>query len=183
MLEKLLENIAEAMETNEIPYMIIGGQAVLVYGEPRLTKDIDITLGLGPEFLERLRQIIENLGLKILVKEVEDFVRKTLVLPTLDKESGFRVDFIFSFSPYEREAMQRVNSVEIGKAKIRVASLEDLIIHKVIAGRARDMEDIKSVLLKNPNFDKEYILKWLKEFDQSLDTSFVKRFEKLLERV
>jgi len=76
VLEKLLENIAEALETHEIPYMIIGGQAVLLYGEPRLTKDIDITLGLGPEFLERLRSIIEDQGFKILVKEIEDFVER-----------------------------------------------------------------------------------------------------------
>jgi len=29
--------------------MVIGGQAVLLYGEPRLTRDIDITLGIGVE--------------------------------------------------------------------------------------------------------------------------------------
>ena len=51
MLESLLEKTAAALENAAIPYMIIGGQAVLVYGEPRLTKDIDITLGVG---LDRL---------------------------------------------------------------------------------------------------------------------------------
>ncbi len=30
-----------------IPYMVIGEQAVLLYGEPHLTKDIDITVGIG----------------------------------------------------------------------------------------------------------------------------------------
>lgn len=163
--------------------MIIGGQAVLLYGEPRLTKDIDVTLGLGPECLESLRSIIENLGFKILVKEVESFVNKTFVLPTLDEKSGFKIDFIFSFSLYEREAMQRVNTVEIGKAKVKVASLEDLVIHKVIAGRPRDIEDIKNVLLKNPDYDKGYILKWLEEFDQSLDGNYGERFEKIIESI
>jgi hypothetical protein len=33
--------------------MIIGGQAVLLYGEPRLTRDIDITLGVSAEHLDR----------------------------------------------------------------------------------------------------------------------------------
>jgi hypothetical protein len=35
--------------------MVIGGQAVLLYGEPRLTKDIDITLGEGIESLEKIK--------------------------------------------------------------------------------------------------------------------------------
>ncbi len=40
MLERLIEKLAIILEQHKIPYMIIGGQAVLLYGEPRLTKDI-----------------------------------------------------------------------------------------------------------------------------------------------
>jgi hypothetical protein len=47
MFQKLLKKIANELNTCNIPYMVIGGQAVLIYGEPRLTKDIDITLGIG----------------------------------------------------------------------------------------------------------------------------------------
>jgi len=35
--------------------MVIGGQAVFLYGEPRMTKDIDITLGMGIDGLRRLK--------------------------------------------------------------------------------------------------------------------------------
>jgi len=35
MFEKLLEKLAIIFSKNHIPYMIIGGQAVLLYGEPR----------------------------------------------------------------------------------------------------------------------------------------------------
>jgi hypothetical protein len=45
MFETLLERIALALEQAAVPYMVIGGQAVLLHGEPRLTKDIDVTLG------------------------------------------------------------------------------------------------------------------------------------------
>jgi hypothetical protein len=41
MFSELLKNIAVALDAGGFPYMVIGGQAVLVYGEPRLTKDID----------------------------------------------------------------------------------------------------------------------------------------------
>ena len=46
MFKKLLEKIARGLDKRKIPYMVIGGNAVLIYGEPRLTQDIDITLGL-----------------------------------------------------------------------------------------------------------------------------------------
>lgn len=63
MLKELLKKIASELATEKIPYMIIGGQALLIYGEPRLTKDIDITL--GEEMEERiawLRRFPKELG-------------------------------------------------------------------------------------------------------------------------
>jgi hypothetical protein len=44
MFEHLLEKVALALDEAAVPDMVIGGQAVLLHGEPRLTKDIDITL-------------------------------------------------------------------------------------------------------------------------------------------
>lgn len=40
-LKRLIKRIAKVLDKEKIPYMIIGGQAVLIYGELRLTKDID----------------------------------------------------------------------------------------------------------------------------------------------
>lgn len=54
MIEELLVTVAQELDKEEIPYMIIGGQAVLVYGIPRLTRDIDITLGLDTDGLARV---------------------------------------------------------------------------------------------------------------------------------
>ncbi|MGC9445267.1 MAG: hypothetical protein ACP5E9_10135 [Candidatus Methanospirareceae archaeon] len=59
-----------------------------------------------------------------------------MVLPTLDDRSGIRVDFIFSVSPYERQALARAKKVEVQGTLVTFVALEDLIIHKVIAGRA-----------------------------------------------
>jgi predicted nucleotidyltransferase len=182
MFEQLLRKIARAFNKGSIPYMIIGGQAVLLYGEPRLTRDIDITLGVTLEKLDVVLGIAKGIGLQPLV-DPETFTRKTMVLPCQDPKTDIRIDFIFSFSPYEQQALERVKIVEMGSAHIKFASLEDLIIHKVIAGRPRDLEDIKSVLIKNPEPDLSYIRHWLNEFTAALKEPFVKRFNEVVKEI
>ena len=177
MFQRLLKKISRELRKVSIPHMVIGGQAVLLYGEPRLTGDIDIALGIGVNELNKIKKIVSIIGLKILVKK--EFVERNMVFPTIEEKSGIRVDFIFSFSPYERQAIERGIDIKLGRTLVRFASLEDVVIHKVIAGRARDMEDIKSILLKNPKYDSGEIIKWLKEFDNSLDENFLEVFRKI----
>lgn len=186
MFQKLLKKIANELSAHNIPYMVIGGQAVLLYGEPRLTKDIDIILGIGLGIgIEGLKEvnsiIIQKLNLKTLVDE--NFVQNTMVLLAMDEKTGIRVDFIFSFSLYEKQAIKRASDIKFGNTIVKFASLEDLIIHKIIAGRAIDIEDIKSIVLKNPDYNTEYIKRWLQKFDKSLNEKFLKVFKKIVKEI
>jgi len=61
LFEELLARIASALSRGNLPYMVIGGQAVLLYGEPRLTKDIDITLGIPIDRLDA-RSVVVVVG-------------------------------------------------------------------------------------------------------------------------
>lgn len=176
MFKRLLARIASALAKHKIPYMVIGGQAVLRYGEPRATKDIDITLGIGIEGLSVLKRAIKSLRLTYLVENPDDFARETMVVPVVERSSGIRVDFILSFSPYERQALERAKPAKLGRVVIRFASLEDVVIHKIIAGRHRDMEDVVSILLKNSDFDAAYIKKWLREFEKAIEEDLLGRF-------
>ncbi len=169
MFERLISRLARNLDKLRIPYMIIGGQAVLLYGTPRLTKDIDITLGTPVERLSDIVQLCNAAKLKILPDKYQEFVAKTFVLPVEDRTSGIRVDFIFSFTPYEEQAIKRANKIIIGRTSVAFASVEDVIIHKLFAGRARDLEDVKNVLLKNKKINKKYIKKWLAAFDRASD--------------
>jgi len=180
MFKDLIKKIAAELARRKIPYMIIGGQAVLLYGEPRLTKDIDITLGVGVEELPLIIEVVTALGLKIETDEVASFVKETMVLPTSEPKGGIRVDFVFSFSPFEREAIARARVLRYDEVPVRFASLEDLVIHKVVAGRARDIEDVKSILLKNPDYDNEYIRSWLANFEKSLEEKPLQKFEEIV---
>ena len=184
LFENLLKKLARSLDEEGIGYLVMGGQAVLVHGEPRLTRDIDITLGVIPDDLNRVMKIAENLGLKVLVSDPERFTNETWVLPAQDPESGIRVDFIFSASEFEKNALQRAEPIGIEGTLVRFASAEDLIIQKIFSGRPRDIEDVRGILIKKIHqLDIKYIQETLKKFDEALNTnSFSQEFEELLER-
>lgn len=181
MFEELIAQLGKALSIRCIPYMIIGGQAVLLYGEPRMTRDIDITLGVDVDHLDVLLEISKELNLNPLPEDVYMFVNRTMVLPTMDEKSGIRVDFIFSFTSYERGAISRARKISILNTQVNFASPEDVIIHKIFAGRPRDIEDVRSILLKNPGIDVEYIKHWLSKFEESAgEGGFLETFDKLI---
>ena len=108
------------------------------------------------EDLWQLEAVIQAVGLRPLVAREKEFVTRTMVLPTLDDRSGIRVDFVFSFSPYEHQALARAKRIELQGTLVTFVALEDLIIHKASAGRPRDIEDIKAILIKNTAYDSTY---------------------------
>ena len=73
MFDKILARLGATLNESNLPYMIIGGQAVLLYGEPRLTKDIDIALGVGIDHLDALLQTIKKIHLRALPEDVAAF--------------------------------------------------------------------------------------------------------------
>lgn len=180
MFLELLKQIADGLDAAHIPYMVIGGQAVLVHGEPRLTRDIDITLGTDTSRLEELLLAVERMGLSTLVTP-EEFANETMVLPCEDRVSRIRVDFVFSTSTYEREAIGRAVTIEILGTGVRFVGVEDLVIHKVIAGRPRDLEDVRSILTRHAGLDHEFVRRTLLAFQEALSEPFVQRFDDVAE--
>lgn len=182
MIQKLIKEIAESLDEERIPYMIIGGQAVLIYGRPRLTRDIDITLGIDADDFALVEKTCKKLKLKMLPENPKNFAKETNVLPAEEPTSGIRIDFIFSFSPYETQAIKRAKEIIIDNYPVKFASCEDVIIHKMVAARAIDAEDVKSILIKNKDsIDLEYITGWLSEFSKiSEHKGILESFNRLL---
>lgn len=180
MIKRLITKIAKVLNKQGIAYMIIGGQALLQYGAVRLTEDIDITLGLDVDSLSRMKRVLKEVGLAIPKNVDDNFVKKTNVLVGIDKSTGIRVDFVFSFTTYENQALERARKVRIGNCNVNFASCEDMIIHKIFAGRARDLEDVRVLLELNiAALDTVYIKKWLKEFSKVQGYSLLKEFERI----
>ena len=119
---ELLARLSPALGEREIPFMLIGGQAVLLHGEPRLTQGVDVILGLSPDGLPEVLLAAEAAKLAPLPDDLESFVRETFVLPLEDERSCVRVDLIFSTTPYEARAIERAVWVELEGTSVPFAS-------------------------------------------------------------
>jgi hypothetical protein len=80
-----LARLSATLNESNLPYTIIGGQAVLLYEEPRLTRNIDITLGVGIDHLGALLQTIKKIPRRGLPEDVAAFVKQTMVIPAIEE--------------------------------------------------------------------------------------------------
>lgn len=161
----LIAGISRELRARKLSFMLIGGQAVLLHGRPRLTEDIDVTLAADPTRLDDVLDVCAVLKLRTLPEDIESFVRQTFVVPALHEKTRIRVDFIFSTTPYEREAIKRAVFVQLAGEAVPFATAEDLIIHKLFAGRSTDLEDAATVVRrKGAELDWAYVERWVGEF-------------------
>jgi len=142
-------------------------------------------LGVDTDKFALIKGVCGKLGLRMQPKNPEIFAGQTRVLPSEEPKSKIRVDFIFSFTPYESQAISRVKKVLVGGYSVKFASCEDVIIHKMVAGRAVDEEDVRSILAKNKDsLDRKYIRQWLSEFSKiSENEGIMDRFNSLLRTI
>jgi len=154
--EEALVALARYLGEHRIPYMIIGGLANAVWGEPRATLDIDVTVAAKTSQVLEIAAALDR-DFRVLVTDPESFVKETRVLP-LESRSGVRVDLIFGLLPFEREAIKRAKLVPVAHEEIRFCTPEDLILLKIISRRDQDQADVRGILRRRfPELDLEYL--------------------------
>lgn len=183
---ELIAKVVGALEGAAIPCMLIGGQAIARVGEPRFTKDVDLTLGVDPSRFADVSAIALRLGMSPVAfrgMTPEQAAKAYLLFPVFDPVSKMVVDFIFTLEGFERLAIERAERLTIAGRRVRVATAEDLIVLKAIAGRPQDVRDIEGILLRNPKLDLEYVRKWLDAYARDLAEPFNKRFDEIVDRL
>lgn len=157
------------MDRQGIPSIVIGGIAVGAWGEPRVTRDVDLKVSLGRQEASRLLSIVQP-DYWVLSQNPEETIRKLALIFIQDHE-GTRLDLLLADTAYDVLAIERGRYIEIlPGTSVRICSPEDLIIYKLISTRLRDHEDAKSVIIRQGDvLDDEYILDWLRQFEQALD--------------
>jgi hypothetical protein len=135
-----------------VDYVLIGGLASVLYGSATLTQDVDICFARDEANLEALAKALGELGARLRgVGESVPFVpdRRTLEqaeLLTLETSAG-PLDLVAlppGAPPYE-VLRRRAQRLDLGAFAVSVASLEDLIEMKRIAGRPKDLIAIEEL--------------------------------------
>jgi len=173
-VENLFESLAtlqDRLHKAGIPSAVIGGVAVGVWGEPRLTRDVDVKVMLTRKDAPRLLKLLTP-DYKPLITDSLPALTRTGILFVQDS-LGTRLDILLSDTPFDVEAIRRARRVELEMGKeAHVCSAEDLIIYKLISTRLRDYEDAASVIRRQGDaLDDVYVLNWLRQFEQALDDS------------
>src|SRR5581483_8371549 len=144
--------------------IVIGGAAICLLGEPRMTADVDALLLVSIEDVQELLKTAQQIGFVPRVKNVEQFARKNRVVLLRHEPSGTDVDISLGALPFEQEAVQRSQLVRTGNLRVRVPTVEDLIILKAIAHRPKDLLDVRNLVALYSGLDFKRIENWVRQF-------------------
>ena len=126
---------------------VIGGVAVQRWGEPRLTRDVDITLlaGLGGEE-KYVDEILKHFASRI--SDAREFALSRRVMLLLS-EDGTEIDVALGGLPFEENSVNRASEFEFYPGMtLRTCSAEDLMVMKAFAGREQDWGDVKGIIAR-----------------------------------
>ena len=177
---ELLAALRDALEPITPRWYLFGAQAALLHGAARLTADVDVTVDAGTHAAAELIAALQHAGFTLRVADAEQFIARTRVIPLAHRASGIPVDVILAGTGLEELFLQRAQVREVEGVSVRVASAEDIVVMKVLAARAKDLDDVRAILSAHPtDLDLALIRNTLKELEQALDRSdLVTAFER-----
>jgi len=150
-----------------ISYMVFGGIANSIYGNPRQTFDVDIKFSLESKYeMEQFVEELKSVSTLLPDKPIQ-FIKETNVIPI--EIDDVRVDLVVAELPFEIKAIQRSVYVEFLNIKIRVCLPEDLIIQKAVSTREKDWLDIRTIIEnQSDKMDWNYLLNHCRELSNFL---------------
>lgn len=152
--------VHDVLAASDIPHALCGGLAANLYREEvRATVDVDVAVAVAPARVVVLVQKFEDQGWK-----VEPYWRQGEQLRLTRKDLP-RIDCILATTDYERKAIDQAVPARIEGHELTVLTPEDLIVFKLIAGRARDYEAVAAIInARGDRLDVDYITGWLEQF-------------------
>jgi hypothetical protein len=162
------------------PWYVFGAQAVIAYGVPRLSADVDVTIALTPDEPVRFARDMSAAGFDLRLDD-PDFVRRTRVMPFVHRSTGMPLDVVLAGSGLEDEFLERTRLVDAGGVEVPLIDPADLIIAKILAGRPKDLDDARNVWrLHHPSLDAGRIHRTLQQLEEALSQSdLVPAFESI----
>jgi hypothetical protein len=131
---------------SKVDFMLIGGYAVIYHGYGRTTGDMDIWLKPDNENRDKLIPVLRSLG--ILAEDIDQLraMDFTKVLAFHIGEPPRRIDFLTKIMGLTfQEADERKMFLPLGDFQVPVLHIDDLIVNKLISGRAKDKADVEEL--------------------------------------
>jgi len=164
--------VEQFMRQQQWRFCLIGGLAVVRWGQPRATQDVDFSLltGFGEEqeYIDRL--LARFPGRRVDAKEFALRHRVVLARTT----AGVSLDIALAAFPFEEKIIDRASEFSFAeRVSLTTASAEDLVVLKAFAAREQDWSDVRGILTRQGNrLDWNYIvteLSLLKELKEDSD--------------
>ena len=180
---ELLRALAPVLIARGIRWYVFGAQAVMVWGRPRFSADVDITAVIDESTRDEFLDAMRLSGFQLLFDD-DEFIARTRVLPFV-YQNGVPLDVVIAGPGFEEEFLDRAVAVDVDGTSIPIISPEDLVITKVLAGRPKDIDDVRGVLREQGrSLDIGRIRGVLDLLEQALSQSDLRRtFESELQRV
>lgn len=167
---------------NNWDFTLIGGLAVLRWGQPRTTIDVDGTL--LTMFADEEKYIDALLArFSSRMPRAREFAVNNRVL-LLSASNGIGIDISLAGLPFERQMIERSSLFEYEKdCVLRTCSAEDLIVLKAFAARDKDWSDVDSILKRQKGkLDIKYIRDNLQPLCELKDSpEIMTKFDRMLE--
>jgi len=142
------ENLREllcAFNANHVKYVVIGGYAVFVHAQPRMTKDLDVFIESSPENAAAVYKGLAEFGAPLGQFSVEDFSDGRTVgrfgVPPICVEVLQNIDGVDFQTVYANSVPVLIDDI----VPARYISADDLIKNKLASGRPQDLADAEAV--------------------------------------
>lgn len=167
-----------------VRWYVFGAQAAILYGASRLTEDVDVTVDPGGHETSELVGALASEGFSLRVDDVDGFVARTRVLPLVHEPSDMPVDVVLAGPGLEDLFFEGARVETIEGVSVPVASREDIVTMKLLAGRPKDLEDAAAIFaVAGDDVDLERIRSTLRLLEQALDQSdLLPRLDELVAR-
>jgi hypothetical protein len=168
----VLRDLSAAFRATGVRWYLFGAQAAIVHGAARLTADVDVSVELGEQPTRVLVEALTARGFALRVIDSEDFVGRTRVLPVVHERPRMPVDVVLTGPGIEELFLERVKTHSIEGVATPVASAEDIVVMKLLAGRRKDLEDASAIVAAaGEGFDRQHAEETLRLLEQALDRS------------
>lgn len=185
----LIRLFIEPLEALEIPYLITGGVASVIYGDPRFTRDIDVVLELSRADAGRLASGFDPEMYYVPPVEVlEDAANRPRGghFNLIHGETALRADvYVKGDDPLHAWAFDRRLRLPVEGMSIWVAPVEYVIIRKLeyyrMSGSERHLRDVAMILrISAASVDALALGRWIDTLDLREVLEAAERYEPLV---